>query len=52
MLTPYRKYLETLPYEALLIEANEVWAINDPEGYLREELIEVLVGKDEEEQFR
>lgn len=49
MLIEYKSYLKTLPYEALLIEAVEVWGIEDAEAnYTQEELIEVLAGRDEE----
>lgn len=51
MLAPYRNYLQSLSYEQLLTEALTIWAINDPEQYDQNELIEVLVGKDEESQF-
>lgn len=49
MLIEYKSYLKTLPYDALLIEAVEVWGIEDAEAnYTQEELIEVLAGRDEE----
>lgn len=47
MLLSYRRYLNTIPHEALLVEANEVWGVVEPESLTQEELIEVLVGKDE-----
>lgn len=48
MLVTYRRYLESVSYEALLFEAFEVWGIEAPEQFDRDELIEILVGKDEE----
>lgn len=51
MLAPYRKYLQALTYDQLLQEALTFWSISDPEQYDQDELIEVLVGKDEESQF-
>lgn len=47
MLVDYRRYLQQIDYNALLIEAVGVWAIDAPEQYSAEELIEIMVGKDE-----
>lgn len=51
MLVTYRRCLESMSYEALLVEAHEVWAIEAPEQYDRDDLIEILVGKEEESMY-
>lgn len=47
MLIDYRRYLSEITYDALLIEAIGVWGIEAPEQYQADELIEMMVGKDE-----
>lgn len=47
MLVDYRRYLNTINYEALLVEACDIWCIEAPEQYDQAELIEILVGKDD-----
>lgn len=48
----YRTILNRMDYENLLIEARNIWAIENPETMQAKELIEVMVGRDEDEWSR
>lgn len=53
MYATYRLYLMSLDPKALAVEAQEVWGMsdNDIEVLEMDELIEIMVGKDEEEEL-
>jgi hypothetical protein len=48
----YRTTLQKMDYDRLLVEARDVWAIDHPETMQAKELIEVMVGRDEDEWSR